>query len=202
MTGYWPWWAGALALGAIAVAHARLTGRPLGVSGSLGKVARAGETREGDRVAETLLSDQAALEAALLAATADAFGDDRARAGHEAEARTPVETPPGAPLAGHAAFLAMMIVGALVAAFARGAFHPSASLGTAHEQLFGRGAAMLAVLAGGGVLVGFGTRMAGGCTSGHGLSGCARLVPASLVATATFLGGAIATSFVLAAVLR
>lgn len=39
----------------------------------------------------------------------------------------------------------------------------------------------------GGLLVGFGTRLGGGCTSGHGLCGIARLSPRSLVATATFM---------------
>lgn len=41
MTGqYWPFWAGALALGGIATLHAVWLGRPLGVSGSLARVAR------------------------------------------------------------------------------------------------------------------------------------------------------------------
>lgn len=47
-----------------------------------------------------------------------------------------------------------------------------------------------------GLLVGFGTSMAGGCTSGHGVCGLARLSPRSLAATATFLAAAVATTFV------
>jgi uncharacterized membrane protein YedE/YeeE len=39
----------------------------------------------------------------------------------------------------------------------------------------------------GGVLVGFGTRLANGCTSGHGVCGVARLSPRSIAATATFM---------------
>jgi len=39
----------------------------------------------------------------------------------------------------------------------------------------------------GGVLVGFGTRLGSGCTSGHGVCGLARFSPRSLVATITFL---------------
>lgn len=39
-----------------------------------------------------------------------------------------------------------------------------------------------------GVLVGFGTRWAGGCTSGHGVCGLARLSVRSLAATLTFMG--------------
>jgi uncharacterized protein len=39
-----------------------------------------------------------------------------------------------------------------------------------------------------GLLVGFGTRLGGGCTSGHGICGVARLSPRSLVATVIFVG--------------
>ena len=39
----------------------------------------------------------------------------------------------------------------------------------------------------GGVLVGFGTRMGSGCTSGHGICGLGRLSPRSLVATLSFM---------------
>jgi len=43
-----------------------------------------------------------------------------------------------------------------------------------------------------GLLVGFGTRLGNGCTSGHGVCGIARLSPRSLVATAVFiLAGAV-----------
>jgi uncharacterized protein len=50
-----------------------------------------------------------------------------------------------------------------------------------------------------GVLIGYGAKLAGGCTSGNGLSGNAVLSPASLVATATFFGTAIAVSFLIEA---
>jgi uncharacterized membrane protein YedE/YeeE len=43
-----------------------------------------------------------------------------------------------------------------------------------------------------GLLVGVGTRMAGGCTSGHGVCGMARLSPRSIVATGVFMATAIA----------
>ena len=39
-----------------------------------------------------------------------------------------------------------------------------------------------------GVLVGFGTRLGCGCTSGHGICGIARLSPRSFVATSLFIG--------------
>jgi uncharacterized protein len=49
----------------------------------------------------------------------------------------------------------------------------------------------------GGVLVGFGTRMAGGCTMGHGLCGLSRLQPGSLVSTLAFFGTGIVVALLL-----
>lgn len=48
-----------------------------------------------------------------------------------------------------------------------------------------------------GLLVGFGTRLGNGCTSGHGVCGMARLSPRSIAATATFMASAAATVFIL-----
>ena len=50
-----------------------------------------------------------------------------------------------------------------------------------------------ALLAAGGVIVGFGTRMGSGCTSGHGVCGMSRLSPRSLIATATFIASGMVT---------
>jgi uncharacterized membrane protein YedE/YeeE len=47
----------------------------------------------------------------------------------------------------------------------------------------------------GGLLVGFGTRMGSGCTSGHGLCGIARFSRRSIVATSVFFGMAMLTVF-------
>lgn len=46
-----------------------------------------------------------------------------------------------------------------------------------------------------GLLVGFGTRMANGCTSGHGVCGLGRLSLRSLVAVLTFMATAMVTTF-------
>jgi uncharacterized membrane protein YedE/YeeE len=54
-----------------------------------------------------------------------------------------------------------------------------------------------ALMAGAGVLVGFGAGLGGGCTSGHGVCGIARLSPRSLVATAIFMATGFATVFVM-----
>lgn len=47
-----------------------------------------------------------------------------------------------------------------------------------------------------GLLVGFGTRMGSGCTSGHGVCGLGRLSMRSVVATLTFLAFGIAAAYV------
>ncbi len=72
------------------------------------------------------------------------------------------------------------------------------------------GSALVAALAGGlpqqllggwwtlaaaGLLVGFGTRLGSGCTSGHGVCGLARRSPRSMAATAVFMATGILTVF-------
>ena len=52
------------------------------------------------------------------------------------------------------------------------------------EARFEQGFAALVI---GGLVVGFGTRLGSGCTSGHGVCGMSRLSARSLVATATFM---------------
>lgn len=47
-----------------------------------------------------------------------------------------------------------------------------------------------------GLLVGLGTRLGSGCTSGHGVCGIARLSPRSLAATGAFMSAGIVTVFV------
>ena len=56
------------------------------------------------------------------------------------------------------------------------------------------------VLLVGGVLVGFGAKLMGGCTSGNGLGGTSAGSPAALTATGTFIGVAVLTSFLIEAV--
>lgn len=47
------------------------------------------------------------------------------------------------------------------------------------------------------IVMGYGARMAGGCTSGHGICGTAQRSPASWAATATFVGTAVVVTFAL-----
>lgn len=51
------------------------------------------------------------------------------------------------------------------------------------------------IVVGAGLLVGFGTRLGGGCTSGHGVCGIARLSQRSIVATIVFMMTAMAVVF-------
>ena len=51
----------------------------------------------------------------------------------------------------------------------------------------------LAMMALAGVLVGYGTRLGGGCTSGHGICGIGRLSPRSIAATIVFMVVAVIT---------
>ena len=61
----------------------------------------------------------------------------------------------------------------------------------------------LIMLVGGGFLVGFGTRYAGGCTSGHAIMGLSDLQVPSLIATVSFMaGGFIMANFLLPFILR
>jgi uncharacterized protein len=56
--------------------------------------------------------------------------------------------------------------------------------------------ASIPVIIAGGLLVGYGTRLGGGCTSGHGVCGVARLSPRSLAATCLFMAAGFVTVFV------
>jgi uncharacterized membrane protein YedE/YeeE len=59
------------------------------------------------------------------------------------------------------------------------------------------------MMVGGGFLVGFGTRYAGGCTSGHAIMGLSNLQWSSLVATISFMaGGFLVANFVLPYILK
>lgn len=79
-----------------------------------------------------------------------------------------------------------------VVALPLGALIVSATLRTPNIQV----TSSVPLLIAAGLLVGFGTRLGSGCTSGHGVCGMARLSPRSIAATATFMLLGIATVFV------
>jgi len=204
---YWPWWLGATFFGAFVVGIWLLERRLLGVSGSYAAAIEL--TRQEDEAARRLdAADPQAIDDALLRATLEAFGPEAVAEFEKEMAAAPSDTAPVAaprkllPRSVHITFLVMLVVGGAISALARGTWQLRFDLGVVHEALTGGGVTSLLVLGFGGVLVGLGTRMAGGCTSGHGLSGCSRLVPTSLVSTATFFGTAIATSFLLEVLAR
>lgn len=92
--------------------------------------------------------------------------------------------PTGAETAWRLAFLVGLLLGPLCFAALSGHL-PQAAIMASYPVL---------VVA--GLLVGFGTRLGSGCTSGHGVCGLARLSPRSAVAVLTFMATAIATVFV------
>jgi uncharacterized membrane protein YedE/YeeE len=91
-----------------------------------------------------------------------------------------------------------MVAGSAVYALLAGAPDAGREYGWLTDHL-SMGAAVAAVF-GGGILVGFGARWAGGCTSGHGLTGVSLGSRASLVAIATMMATAIAVSLLIEAV--
>ena len=70
-----------------------------------------------------------------------------------------------------------------------------------YPQAFGATSASLASVAVAGLLVGYGTRLGNGCTSGHGVCGTSRLSARSMVATGTFILTGAVTVFLVRKVL-
>lgn len=197
MTTTWPWWMGAMALAGVTVGYWLLDRRVLGVSGIMTRALNRSTTTAGE---QALLSDPSALEAAMLAATRAEFGESAGLPSspdlQDACDASSIKAPLSRPQA--ALFLGSLMMGGLLSSLLRGGVSVRFALPEVFERSVGGGAAGFAVMFLGGILVGFGTRMSGGCTSGHGLTGCSRLQPGSLVSTVVFLGTAIVISLLLA----
>jgi uncharacterized membrane protein YedE/YeeE len=97
------------------------------------------------------------------------------------------------PVAGDVAWRALFVLGLV----AGGALALVAMPGA-----FSAGAASPGVVAIAGLLVGFGTRVGNGCTSGHGVCGISRGAPRSLAATVTFIAAGAVTVLLKGAVER
>jgi uncharacterized membrane protein YedE/YeeE len=95
-------------------------------------------------------------------------------------------------------FIIGVPLGALAHALLSGGLQATAAYGGFIGQLASPTLAA-ALLAGAGLLMGYGARTAGGCTSGHGLCGTALGSPASFVAMMTFMGTAVLSAHVLQA---
>ena len=90
-----------------------------------------------------------------------------------------------------------VIIGAFISAKLSGTFEWNwASVGWQAAAGESRTFRWLVALAG-GVIMGFGARWAGGCTSGHGISGTLQLAVSSWLAAASFFAGGIVTSMLL-----
>lgn len=97
-------------------------------------------------------------------------------------------------------FLIGVILGGTLFALVAGGpdFH---GYGWLTQNLRGSERALIApILVLAGMAIGYGAKLAGGCTSGNGLSGVSSLSPASVAATATFFGIAIIVSFLIKAI--
>lgn len=218
--GYWPWWIGAIALGMITVGFWMSLHITLGVSSSWDRLVSWREDRKLSKAAIMMQDTPAgALESAMLAATMEQFGDEvpddlvqqhkdalkrekkAVKQANELKAATSVSIT-RSPLSAHIVFLVCIFIGGFVAThLSQGGVEFHFDMGAAHAKLFGSDLDAVLVLLVGGILVGFGTRMAGGCSSGHGLSGCSRLQSGSLIGTMTFIGAAIAATLFLRGVI-
>jgi uncharacterized membrane protein YedE/YeeE len=90
--------------------------------------------------------------------------------------------------------LAGLILGGFLSAVLGGGWEPTWALGL-FDRAVGLGpAGKLAWMFVGGLFIGFGTRLAGGCTAGHGIFGVANFETPSIISTVTFVLAGIATS--------
>ena len=89
------------------------------------------------------------------------------------------------PVSGDVAWRIMFLLGLMLGAGAYGLFQP-VSIQVTNSTL-------LLVIA--GLLVGYGTQLGNGCTSGHGVCGIARLSPRSIAATLVFMASAAITVY-------
>jgi uncharacterized membrane protein YedE/YeeE len=180
--------------------HWATTRRMMAVSGRF--TALVNRARLGPREAAPDMTN-ADLVAAMRAATVEQFGAGALEA-------APLDEPETArPAAGaraeeqgvpeHVLFLGALVVGGLASSLLAGRWHLTMGLASTGFARVTHGSALVGalVLALGGVFVGFGTRMAGGCTSGHGMCGVSRLQSGSLLATVAFFGTGVATAFAL-----
>ena len=90
--------------------------------------------------------------------------------------------------------LSGLVLGGALSAVLGGGWEPTWALGVFDRAIGFGPAGKLAWMFAGGLFIGFGTRLAGGCTSGHGVFGLANLEFPSLLSTLTFMAAGIATT--------
>jgi hypothetical protein len=91
-------------------------------------------------------------------------------------------------------FCAGLVLGGVLSAVLGGGWAPIWSVGMLDTATGLGHAGKLAWMFGGGLFIGFGTRLAGGCTSGHGIFGLSNFELPSLIATLSFMAAGIATT--------
>jgi uncharacterized membrane protein YedE/YeeE len=91
-------------------------------------------------------------------------------------------------------FLAGLVFGGFLSASLGGGWHATWALGMFDEVIGFGPSGKLAWMFAGGLFIGFGTRLAGGCTSGHGIFGMSNLELPSLVSTLSFMAGGVVTT--------
>jgi hypothetical protein len=158
---------------------------------------------------EDFAQNQAEISNALMAETLAEFGEGALQELQPQSTKTATpdkvnlqEFASSTPWTAHLTFLICMFIGAFIVAFLSGQFELRYELSPVHTRIFGEPWEVWLALLFGGIMVGFGTQMAGGCTSGHGLSGCARLIPASIVATIVFFISGIFLSMLMEVMIR
>ena len=91
-------------------------------------------------------------------------------------------------------FLGGLVLGGVLSAVLGGGWAPIWDLGLFDTHVGWGPAGKLVWMFVGGTLIGFGTRLAGGCTSGHGIFGMSNLEASGLVSTISFMAAGIATT--------
>lgn len=192
---YWPFWLGALGLTAVSIAYYAVTKRQLGVSRSYDQVLR---DPRSDSDSERLLSDQAAMEAALLLATQEEFGLEipKEQPPDDESSLTLPRRPKRPPMyfSHHLSLLLGLLLGGAVSASITGELGLRWAADAQYVRHLGGSGAAWVVLFLGGLLLGFGARLGGGCTSGHALTGTSRLSRTSWVASFVLFAAGVITS--------
>jgi uncharacterized membrane protein YedE/YeeE len=166
-TEIWPWYVSGPAVGLFVLAFLYFTGRALGASSAYQAVIEAAQGKGANPLA-----------------------------GLGSKADLPVDPRDPAPR-WRLWFLGGLFLGGLAAWMGGGLDTGGPGLPGFAEFFKAGPAAQAAILLGGGVLIGAGTRMSGGCTSGHAITGISNLQAPSLYATGVFFAVGMALSFAL-----
>lgn len=205
---FWQWWIGAPALGLTTFGFWWLLRVPLGASASWDRLVGWRDELAREKMEDEMCrAPKEEVMNAVMSATMVEFGKDAVKQqestvqtnGSQENQAVEFKVNTRVPWLSHIIFLTTIAVGAAISSLLNGGLDFRFDLGEEHGQFFGVGWQTWAVLFVGGILIGFGTRLGGGCTSGHGLSGLSGFQLGSLVGTMSFFGAAIIVSFILKA---